>query len=346
MRRNILTAACVAAALAIPLAGCGKTSDEESAAAGGGGGGGGGEVTVAFVPKLVGIPYFTAMENGGKQAAEDLGVEFVYEGPTTADSAKQIEVIDSLITRKVDVLAVAPNDPAAVKPILERAAEQGIIVMTSDTDAPDAPREVWVNQATSDAIGTAVIEALASQMDGDGKYAIVSCGPTAQNLNEWIEVQKRVAKEKYPDMELVAVKYAGEDQQAAVKVAKDLMTANPDLEGLVGECTTSAPGVAQAITEMKKVGEVVSTGIGTPTAMAEYIRSGAQAKVVLWDPQNLGYLTVWAGKQLADGKELQPENEVGGPIDSVQFTASDKQLLLGPPITFDESNIAEYDGKF
>jgi rhamnose transport system substrate-binding protein len=327
------------------MMGCGKSSDDEEGAAAGGGGGAE-QITVAFVPKLVGIPYFTAMENGGKQAAEELGVKFVYEGPTTADSAKQIEVINSLITQNVDVLAVAPNDPAAVKPILERAAEQGIKVLTSDTDAPDAPREVWVNQATSEAIGTAVVEALASQMDGKGKWAIVSCGPTAQNLNGWIEVQKQVAKEKYPDMELIGVKFAGEDQQAAVKIAKDLMTANPDLKGLVGECTTSAPGVAQAITEMKKVGDVVSTGIGTPTAMAEYIESGAQAKVVLWDPQNLGYLTVWAGKQLAEGKALQAENEVGPPVGTAKFTEADKQLLLGPPITFDESNIAEYDGKF
>jgi len=53
---------------------------------------------VAFVPKLVGIPYFNAMEKGGNQAAKDLGVEFVYTGPTTADSAAQIQIIDNLIT--------------------------------------------------------------------------------------------------------------------------------------------------------------------------------------------------------------------------------------------------------
>lgn len=341
MKRIALAAAFLAAA-ALPIAACGKSSDDDSSATSGGGK----QVTVAFVPKLVGIPYFTAMQKGGEQAASELGVEFVYQGPTTADSAKQIEIINSLITRKVDALAVAPDDPAAVKPILERAKEQGITVLTSDTDAPDAPREAWVNQATTEAIGTAVTDALASQMGGKGKWAIVSCGPTAQNLNAWIEVQKQVAKEKYPGMELVGVKFAGEDQQAAVKIAKDLMTANPDLEGLVGECTTSAPGVAQAITEMDKVGKVVSTGIGTPTSMAKYIKSGAQAKVVLWDPVNLGYLTVWAGKQLADGKPLQPENEVGPPVGTAKFTASDKQLLLGPPITFDKSNIAEYDGKF
>ena len=76
---------------------------------------------IAFVPKLIGIPYFTAMQKGGNAAAKSLGVEFIYQGPTTADSAKQIETIDSLITRHVDALAVAPDDPVAVKPILARA---------------------------------------------------------------------------------------------------------------------------------------------------------------------------------------------------------------------------------
>jgi rhamnose transport system substrate-binding protein len=301
---------------------------------------------IAFVPKLIGIPYFNAMQKGGQQAAKALNVEFIYQGPTTADSAKQIEIVNSLIARRVDAIAVAPNDPVAVKPILDRAKAAKIRVLSSDTDAAGA-REVWVNQASNEGIGVAVSEALASQMKGQGKWAIVSCGPTAQNLNSWIAVQKAYIKKKYPKMKLVRVVFAGEDQAQAVRLSKDLMTANPDLKGLVGECSVSAPGVAQAITETKKIGKVFSTGISTPTVMAPYVRSGAQAKVVLWNPVNLGYLTVWAAKYLIDGKTFKPgAYKVGGAVGTVRYYSNKQELRLGPPLVFTKANIAKYVGKF
>lgn len=301
---------------------------------------------IAFVPKLIGIPYFTAMQKGGQAAAKALGVNFIYQGPTTADSAKQIETIDSLITRRVDAIAVAPDDPVAVKPILARAQSAGIKTLSSDTDAA-GNRAVWVNQASTQGLGQALSDAIATQMGGKGKYAIVSCGPTAQNLNSWIAIQKTYTPKKYPGMQLVSVVYAGEDQAAAVKMAKDLMTAHPDLKGLVGECTTSAPGVAQAITEMHKIGKVFATGLGTPTVMAPFIRSGAEAKVVLWNPVNLGYLTVWAAKYMLDGHAFKPgKYKVGGPVGTVTYYAKNQELRLGPPTTFTKANIGKYDGKF
>jgi rhamnose transport system substrate-binding protein len=301
---------------------------------------------IAFVPKLIGIPYFNAMQKGGQQAGKALGVNFIYQGPTTADSAKQIETIDSLITRHVDAIAVAPDDPVAVKPILARANAAGITTLSSDTDAA-GNRSVWVNQASTEGIAHAISDALASQMGGKGKWAIVSCGPTAQNLNSWIKIQKVYIPQKYPGMKLVTVVFAGEDQAAAVKMAKDLMTAHPDLKGLIGECTTSAPGVAQAITEMHKIGKVFATGLGTPTVMAPYIKSGAEAKVVLWNPVNLGYLTVWAAKYLLDGHKFKPgPYKVGGPVGTSTYFAKNQELRLGPPLTFTKANIGKYAGKF
>jgi rhamnose transport system substrate-binding protein len=336
-RRSIRIAAPILA-LALSIAACGNKQ-----AGGTNPGGATKEATVAFVPKLVGIPYFEAMKAGGDEAAKALGVKFIYQGDTTADSAKQAEIVNSLIQQKVSVIAVAPNDPSAIAPVLKRAADAGIKVMTSDTDAPNSVRDVFVNQAKSDAVGVAVAEALASQMGGKGKWAIVSCGATAANLNAWIEVEKKTISQKYPDMQLIGIKYAGEDQAQSTQLAKDLMSANPDLRGLIGQCSVSAPGVAQAITDSGKIGQVYSTGVSTPKSMAQYIKNGAQAKVVLWDAKNLGYLTVWAGKQLADGKQLQPTNDVGGPVGTVKWDASAKDLLLGDPITFTKENVDKYN---
>src|ERR671926_105449 len=242
-RTTRLTASLGLAALLV-LSACGEGSGGSAGSSGGGsGGGGGGGVTVAFVPKLQGIPYFEAMNTGGKAACQELGCTWLYQGPVQADPAAQADIVRSYIQQGVDTLIVAPNDPDSMAPLLKQAADAGIKVATSDTDAPDSVRQVFVSQASTEGIGQALTDALLEAMGGKGKYAIVSCGQTAENLNSWIEVQKAYTAQKYPEAEIVDTVYAGEVQAKATQMATDLMNAHPDLTGLVGECTSSAPGV-------------------------------------------------------------------------------------------------------
>src|SRR4051794_10351542 len=224
------------------LTACGEGSGGSASDSGGGSGSGGDNFKIAFVPKLQGIPYFEAMNTGGKKACEELGCTWLYQGPVEADPAAQADIVRSYIQQGVDALIVAPNDPDSMAPLLKQAADAGIKVATSDTDAPDSVRQVFVSQASTEGIGQALTDALMDAMGGKGKYAIVSCGQTAENLNSWIEVQKTYTAQKYPDAEIVDTVYAGEDQAAATQMATDLMNAHPDLTGLVGECTSSAPG--------------------------------------------------------------------------------------------------------
>ncbi|HLU56192.1 MAG TPA: autoinducer 2 ABC transporter substrate-binding protein [Pseudonocardia sp.] len=337
-RRSITTVLAVATAGVLALAGCTQQNP------GGGGGGDGGEdrVTVAFVPKLQGIPYFEAMNTGGQKAAQELGIEWIYRGASTADPGAQTEIVNSLIQQRVDVLVVAPNDPDSMAPVLQEAADQGIKVMTSDTDAPNSVREVFVNQATAEGIGTALTDALLEAMGGEGKYAIVSCGQTAANLNSWIEVQKRVTAEKYPNAEIVDIVYAGEDEAQSVTMAKDLMNAHPDLKGLVGECTASAPGVAKAVTEAGKIGQVFTVGLGTPQSMKQYLENGSSSAAILWDVEQLGYLTAWAGLQVASGTPFQETNKVNDQLTDVKWFPEEKMLLLGEPLRITTDNVNDY----
>ena len=75
----------------------------------------------------------------------------------------------------------------------------------------------------------------------------------------------------------------------------------------MGECTSSAPGVAKAVREANKIGKVFTVGLGTPQAMKPYLTDGSSSAAILWDVEKLGYLTAWAGKQLADGKPMNPD---------------------------------------
>ena len=345
MIRRRKLAAVAGLAIALVASGCGQGSGGSASGGGGGGGGGGGEdqVTVAFVPKLQGIPYFEAMNTGGQAGCQELGCQWLYQGPVTADPAAQADIVRSYIQQGVDALIVAPNDPDSMAPLLQQAKDAGIAVATSDTDAPNSVRQVFVEQASTEGIGQELTDALLEAMGGQGKYAIVSCGQTAENLNSWIEVQRAYTAEKYPDAEIVDIVYAGEDQAKATQMATDLMNAHPDLTGLVGECTSSAPGVAQAVRDAGKIGQVSTVGLGTPQSMLPYLEDGSSSASILWDVEHLGYLTAWAGVQLAQGNQFQATNDVSDDITGVTYDDQTKVLLLGPPLRITKENAADYD---
>ena len=321
--KSALVAGVACAALA--LAGCAGGKGASSSGGTAGAGGDSGSTSVAFVPKVQGIPFFEAMNSGGQDAGEEFGFQWVYSGPTTADPAAQSEVVRSLMQQRVDALMVAP-----------------IKVGTADTDASSSSREVFVTQATEEAIGTALLEQIAAPLNGEGEVAIVSCGQTAANLNAWIKVIQDKAATDYPDLKIVETVYADEDQAKAVTMAKNLINAYPDLKGLIGPCTTAAPGVAQAVQESGKTGQIHTTGVGTPQAMLPYLQDGSSSASVLWDVENLGYLTAWAGWKLAQGETFAPTQDVGR-ISGVTYDESSKTLVMGRPLILTEDNAGDYD---
>lgn len=344
MTRIHLKVAAVLAVGALALSGCTSKNDDSTSTGTGSAAASGGEaVTVAFVPKLQGIPYFEAMNAGGQNAAEELGIEWLYQGPTTADAAAQSDIVRAFIQQEVDVLVVAPNDPDSMAPLLQEALDAGIRVATADTDAPNSVRELFVNQTTPENHGRALAESLADAMGGAGKYAIVSCSETASNLNSYIEEINKVMTADFPDITLVDTVYAGEDQAKAASMATDLMNAEPELSGIVGLCSAAAPGVAQAVRDAGRIGEVFTVGGGTPTAMAPYLHDGSSSASVLWDVENLGFLTAWSGAQLAADKSFEAEFDVNTDITGVTYDAATKIMLLGDPLIFTKDNVDQFD---
>jgi len=171
----------------------------------------------------------------------------------------------------------------------------------------------------------------------------VSCGQTAANLNSWIDVEKKYTASKYPNITIVDTVYAGEDEAKAVSMAKNLLNAHPDLTGLVGECTSSAPAVAKAVKESGKIGKVFTDGLGTPQAMKPYLADGSSSAAILWDVEKLGYLTAWAGKQLASGASLEPDSAIKAKIPAVSYDAASKTLLLGPALRITKDNVDQFN---
>jgi rhamnose transport system substrate-binding protein/rhamnose transport system permease protein len=111
-------------------------------------------LVVAMMPKAKGDPYFVSCRAGAEEAAQELGVELIWDGPTSLDAAKQNEVVENWITRNVDVIAVAVENRAGISTVLRKARERGIHVVTWDADAESDARDFFVNQATAEGIGT------------------------------------------------------------------------------------------------------------------------------------------------------------------------------------------------
>lgn len=303
------------------------------------------QITVAMLPKKKGVPYFTSCSEGAMEAAKELGnVELIYDGPTSGDAADAVKLIDQWTAQGVDVIAVSPNDPAVLGPAMKRARDAGIKVLTWDADADAANREFLVNQATPEEIGNSLVDAMAKDLGGDsatGDVAIVTASLTAANQNEWIKFMK-VRLAKYPGLKLVATKPSNEDQKLAFSVTQDLMKVYPGLKGVFAISSVAFPGAAEAIKQAGKSGKVLVTGLSTPNDMKTYVKEDVVKSVILWNTKDLGYLTIFAARALADGKLKAGDTTLSAGRLGEKKVVGDN-VMLGGTITFDKANIDEFD---
>ena len=305
---------------------------------------GNGELSIAVVPKLVGIPYFNASEKGANQAGEDLDVDVQYTGPTQADAAAQVKVVEDLISKNVDVIAIAPNDPASVDPVLKKAKDQGIHVIDWDTPANKDLVEYSVKQIDDDIFGRHMAKKLVEAMGTEeGEIAILTGGLSAANLNLWIEAAQNEFKENYPGIKIVTEKVpTDEKQQVAYQKTLDLIKSYPNLKGILAVSTPAPLGAAQAIQEKGMQDKISVVGSALPTDSLPFLEDGSLDTAVLWDPGKLGALTVAVGKMVAEGKEVKDGMEIEG-IGSITVKEDGKSIIMGPPADFTKENAADYD---
>ncbi|HLO41062.1 MAG TPA: substrate-binding domain-containing protein [Phycisphaerales bacterium] len=302
------------------------------------------KTTIALLPKKKGLPYFTTCAKGAEEAAKELDVELIYDGPTDGSPEKAASMIDRWALKGVDVIAVSPNDPDVLGQAMKKARAKGVKVLTWDADAAKDTREFLVNQATAKDIGFALVDAMAKDLGGEnasGKVAIITATLTAANQNEWMKhMKERLAK--YPKLELIATKPCNEDQRLAFSTAQDLMKAHPDLKGIFGISSVAFPGAAEAVKQAGKSGTVLVTGLGTPNDMKAYVKDGTVKSVILWNTVDLGYLTIHAAHALAGGTLKPGATELtAGRLGTKKIDGD--QILLGDILVFTKDNIDSFD---
>lgn len=301
---------------------------------------------LAFVPKIKGIPYFTACQKGAEEAAKELGIQLVYEGPTKADSNLQIDLLSSAIASgEYDALAVACTEKDRVSPTLRQAKEQGLPVVTYDADAQPDSRDFFVNMATYDAVAKAMVDALIEQLGPEpkGKIGIVTSSLEAPNQSEWAKRIKALLKKDHPGLEVLPEVVHGEDRDLGVKKARDLVQANRDrgLVGIIALTSVAVPATAEAVRQEKLAGTIKVTGVSTPRDMRDYVQDGTVQSFILWNPVDLGYLTVHVCQLLHQKKMPRTGTIQAGRLGTIQVT--DGQVLLGAPLKFTKDNIDKFE---
>ena len=319
-------------ALSVVAAGVGCKGDQSS-----------GKTRIAMMPKLVGIDYFNACKVGAERAATELGVELIYDGPTTASASEQNNFLETWIRQGVDAICVAPNNPDSVKKWIAEAQKAGIKVLTWDTDAAESGRDLMVNQVDDRKLGETLMDELARQMGEEGEWANVLASLDAANLNSWRRFAEARAKERYPRMKLVDTRTTGEDEKKSQDVVGTLLNAHPKLTGLIAYDSNSVPGAAKAIQLAGRVGKIHLVGNSTPGRMRQHVKNGVLECFFLWDPRDLGYLTVHCAKLLVDGDELRNGRPIGPDLELTFSDHDPKMVILSDPIRFTRENIDSVD---
>ncbi|MEW6579051.1 MAG: substrate-binding domain-containing protein [Chloroflexota bacterium] len=303
------------------------------------------DIVLVDVPKLIGIAYFAATTLGQQQAAEELGnVTVTTDAPTEGNIDEQITFIDNYITRGVDGILFAANDPVAIGPVLTKALEAGIHVVGYDANSVPEAREWFVNQASFEGIAKTLLDKLAEEQGEDASFGIVTSTFTTPNQARWISEMWAYANQCYPEMTWLETLEAQEDYNLSFEQANTLIAKyGEDLDGLFGMTSVATPAAADAVTQAGLCGDVSVVGLSTPNSMKTFVNDGCVKSVVLWNAVDLGYAAVYVMRAVVDGTLKPGDTEVeAGRLGTLQVV-NGSEVLLGPPFVWTIENINDFD---
>lgn len=295
---------------------------------------------VALMPKNKSDPYFASCRQGAEEAARELGVELLWEGPNDTDAARQAEIVEAWITRGVDVIAVSVESAASISGVLRKARQRGVRVLTWDADAEPDARDFFVNQATAEGIGQGLADEAGRILGGEGALAIVTATLTAANQNAWIEhIRARIAAE-WPGLSIAIVRPSDGLRDRALTETKAILRAHPEVRLVMVIAAAAVPGAAEAVKQ--EGSDVRVIGLSVPSLCRSYVHEGVIQSILLWNTLDLGYLTVHAADALARGR-LAPGATalVAGRLGTLPVEGDN--VVLGKPFRFDATNIDRFE---
>lgn len=269
------------------------------------------QYNMVTVVKITGINWFNRMETGVKKFATDTKMAASQTGPAQADAAQQAAIIEDLIAKRPDAILVVPFSPETLEPVLKKAMDRGIKVITHE--ASNQKNTLWDIEAFDNtAFGARLMDRLAKCMGGQGKYAVFVGSLTSKTHNEWADGGINRQKAAYKGMQQVAGKQeTADDADKAYERAKEILRAHPDVRGFQGSASTDVAGIGRAIEEAGLEDRTCVYGTSLPSIAGKYLETGAVDGIGFWDPADAGYVMNKVAQLVLDGKPITNGMDLG-----------------------------------
>lgn len=296
---------------------------------------------IATVVKIAGIQWFNRMEEGVQAFADETGNNAFQVGPAQADPQQQAALIEDMIAQGVDALAVVPMSPEALEPVLARAMEAGIAVITHEAASQQNTHydiEAFVNED----FGANLMEQMAQCMGGEGEYAVFVGSLTSQTHNQWVDGAIAYQEANYPNMTLVGDKNETfDDAEDAYTKAQEVLRAFPNVQGMQGSASTDVAGIGRAIEERGLEDDTCVFGTSLPSIAGQYIETGAVDGIGFWDPAVAGQAMNQLAVMVMNGEEVTDGMDLGFP--GYENVRLDGKVIYGTAwVNVDADNMADY----
>ncbi|MDP9649758.1 sugar-binding protein [Paraburkholderia caledonica] len=266
------------------------------------------DISVAVIPKVA-VPFFDDCNKGAKTAADKAGVKYQWVVPQNTQGSTQVQIIEDLISRHVDGIAISVNEPKSVESVMKRAEQSGIKVLTYDSDSPRSGRSMYIGTNNEQA-GATMAETMGKALNGQGEVAIITGQLGAVNLNERIAgIKKGLAK--YPGIKIVETQGTDDDLARGVSVVETTLRAHPQLKGIFGVSQVGGPAVAKVLNTkefgtMKGKLEVLAFDDLPDTLKG--LKEGYIQGIMVQRPVTMGSLAVEHLVAQIQGQEAQPKD--------------------------------------
>lgn len=303
-------------------------------------------LVIANTPKSTGIAWWDRMEVGNKRYMEASGNEVYQVGPAgAADAAVQLSVVEDAIASGVDALTVIPSSPESLEPVLKKAMDLGIVVISHEAETMENVHydlEAFNNYE----YGAHMMDVLAAEMGEEGGYMIMVGMLTMTSHQQWAEGAIARQEEAYPNMFQVADRVEsaaqGGSQEGSYLVAKEVITKYPDIKGFIGCDMINPPGIAQAVEEAGKAGQIAVTGTCLVSVARQYLENGTIKTISFWDPADAGQAMCTLAEMVINNEAI--EDGINLNVPGYENCTVNGKIVVGSAwVDVTKDNMADYD---
>ena len=247
---------------------------------------------IGVVPKATSHLFFVSIHSGVRTAAQEFGVDIIWNGPNDeTDSNRQIQIVDSLIARRVDAIAISATDETALTAPVERAIAAGIPVSVFDSGVNT---QGYVTFVATDNAGAGVTAArrLAAIVGGKRTLAMVMQKPGGASTGYRERAFEETIAREFPQLRIAARQYCMADRARALAAAENILTANPDIGGIFCSSEAASLGTIQALGARGMAGQVRLVTFDTSEAHVAALRAGTIDVMLVQDAVQIGYQAV------------------------------------------------------